>query len=84
MSQRATSDLDLIESAILAAVASMAAVDCPLGFDALLTDVDIDSLDLVELTQVLQDEFEVTVPANAFADVASVGDLIDVVKSRLA
>jgi len=78
------SDSDPIERSILTALASMAAVEGPLTRDALLADADIDSLDLVELTQVLEDECALSIPANAFAGVASVGDVIDVVRSRIA
>jgi acyl carrier protein len=79
----AVSASDPIECSILTALASMAAVDRPFTRDALLADVDIDSLDLVELTQVLEDECELSVPADAFAAVVSVGDVIDVVRSHI-
>jgi acyl carrier protein len=73
-----------IDSAALAALASMAAVDGPIAPDALLVDIEIDSLDLVELTQILEEEHELNVSASAFADVARVSDVIDVVRSHLA
>lgn len=82
MSQRAVRDR--IDEEVLAALASMAAVDGPLDADSLLADVDIDSLDLVELTQLLEDDCGLAIPANAFAGVASVGDVIAVVRSHLA
>ena len=84
MGRAAASASDLIERSILTGLASMAAVDGPLTRDALLADLDIDSLDLVELTQILEDECEVSIPADAFAVVVSVGDVIDVVWSRIA
>lgn len=84
MGRGAVSAADLIECSILAALASMAAVDGPFTRDALLADIDIDSLDLVELTQILEDDCELSIPTDAFAVVVSVGDVIDVVRSRIA
>lgn len=84
MNQSSVSDRQMVGSVVLTALASMAVADGPFALDALLVEIEIDSLDLVELTQILEDECEVSVPANAFADVASVGDVIDVVRSHLA
>lgn len=83
MSQRGVRDRNMVDSATLAALASMSAVDGPFSLDALLVDMEIDSLDLVELTQILEDECEVSLTAGVFSDVASVGDVIAVVRSCL-
>jgi acyl carrier protein len=76
-------DTQLVDRIVLAALRSMAAVDSPLSPDVQLADVEIDSLDLVELSQILEEEGEVGVAASAFADVLSVGDVIDVVRGHL-
>lgn len=83
MSKRGLKDPHPVDTAALTALESMAAVDNPLSSDVVLADVEIDSLDLVELTQILEDECHVTVAAGAFADVTSVGDVIAVVRSHL-
>jgi acyl carrier protein len=83
MNTRAIRDSSQVDSTALTALASMAAVDRPLSCDVLLADVEIDSLDLVELTQILEEECGVTVVAGAFSDVASVGDLIEVVRKHV-
>jgi len=83
VNQSGVSDRQLIGSTVLTALASMATADGPFALDELLVEIDIDSLDLVELTQILEDECEVSVPTNAFADVTSIGDVIDVVRSHL-
>jgi acyl carrier protein len=84
VNQSGVSDGHVIDSVALAALTSMAAVDGPIGRDALLVDIEIDSLDLVELTQILEEECDVTVSVNAFADAATVGDVIDVARSHTA
>lgn len=78
------SDGHVTDSVALSALASMAAVDGPIGRDALLADIEIDSLDLVELTQILEEECDVSVSVNAFADAVTVGDVIDVARSHAA
>lgn len=72
-----------IVEVVFAALSSMAAVDGPLGVDTLLADITIDSLDLVELTQILEDECELIVAHDAFTDVASVGDVLAAVRRSL-
>lgn len=78
------SDGHVIGSVALVALTSMAAVDSPIDREALLVDIEIDSLDLVELTQILEEECDVSLSANAFADAVTVGDVIDVARSHTA
>jgi acyl carrier protein len=76
---RIVTDRNSIHRAALAALASMAVVDGPLALDALLADLEIDSLDLVELTQILEEEHGLAVSAGAFAEAVRVSDVIAVV-----
>jgi acyl carrier protein len=48
------------------------------SFEAL----DVDSLDLVELAQIIEDEFGVELDGDAVKDVNTVGDVIDLVVAR--
>ena len=50
--------------------------------DATFEDLDVDSLDVVELAQIVEDEFGVEVDGNAVKDVRTVGDVIDLVVAR--
>lgn len=84
MKQDAIGTRQSVDSVVLAALASMAVVDGPLAPDMQLADVDIDSLDLVELSQILEEERKIGFTASAFADVLSVSDVIDVVRGHLA
>ena len=46
-------------------------------------DLDADSLDLVELVMALEEEFDITVEEEELADVATVGDAVTLVESKL-
>ncbi|HEX4107870.1 MAG TPA: acyl carrier protein [Solirubrobacteraceae bacterium] len=51
--------------------------------EATLEDLDIDSLDLAELTQIVEDRFGVEIKGSDVATVVTVGDAIDLIVSRL-
>ena len=44
----------------------------------LLDEVGLSSLDVMEMIETLEDEFDIALPINELADVRTVGDLIDV------
>ena len=46
-------------------------------------DLDADSLDLVELVMALVEEFDITVEEEELSDVATVGDAVTLVESKL-
>jgi acyl carrier protein len=73
-----------LDRAVMDALASMASTDEPLTHQTLLVEVNIDSLDLIELTQLLDDEHSLSIPPNAFAEVTSVGDVLETVRSCLS
>ena len=52
--------------------------------EATFEDLDVDSLDLVELAQIVEDEFGVELDGDAVKDVKTVGDVIDRVVARAA
>jgi acyl carrier protein len=66
-----------VEGVVVGTLATMSAVPDAVTPDALLADLDIDSLDLVELAQLLADEHGVAVPATEFGEVETVGDVVD-------
>ena len=45
-------------------------------------ELDVDSLDLVELAQIVEDEFGVELDGDAVKDVKTAGDVIDLVVAR--
>ena len=50
--------------------------------EASLEDLDIDSLDLVELAQIVEDEFGVELHGDDVKDVKTVGEVIDLVVAK--
>ena len=50
--------------------------------DASLEDLDVDSLDLVELAQIVEDEYGVELKGDDVKDVKTVGEVIDLVVSK--
>ena len=46
-------------------------------------DLDADSLDLVELVMALEEECDITVEEEELSDVATVGDAVTLVESKL-
>ena len=53
-----------------------------LSREASLEDLDVDSLDLVELAQIVEDEFGVELRGDDVKDVKTVGEVIDLVVSK--
>jgi acyl carrier protein len=53
-----------------------------LTHDAKLEELDVDSLDLVELGQVVEDRYGIQLEREDMKDVSTVGDVIDVIVRR--
>ena len=53
-----------------------------LSREATLEDLDVDSLDLVELAQIVEDEYGVELKGDDVKDVKTVGEVIDLVVSK--
>jgi len=51
--------------------------------DATLENIDVDSLDLVELTQVVEETYDIDLDGADFKDVKTVGDVVDLVVARV-
>jgi acyl carrier protein len=51
--------------------------------DATLEDIDIDSLDLVELTQVVEETYDIDLEGSDFKNIKTVGDVIDLVVAKV-
>ena len=50
--------------------------------DASLEDLDVDSLDLVELAQIVEDQYGVELKGDDVKDVKTVGEVIDLVVAK--
>ena len=51
--------------------------------DATLEAIDVDSLDLVELTQVIEETYDVDLDGADFKNIKTVGDVVDLVVARV-
>jgi acyl carrier protein len=72
-----------IESTVFDALANFGADRAALSHDATLDAVDVDSLDLVELTQVVEDAYDISLEDADFKHVRTVGDVVDLVAMRV-
>jgi acyl carrier protein len=72
-----------IETTVMEALEQFGADPEVLTREATLEEVDIDSLDLVELTQVVEDTYDIDLENADFKKVKTVGDVIDLVVERV-
>jgi len=73
-----------VETAVIEALASFGADPEVLTRDATLEEVDVDSLDLVELTQVVEERYEIDLESADFKKIKTVGDVVDLVVARVS
>jgi acyl carrier protein len=71
-----------IEKIITDSLVSFGANAEEINRDAELTALDIDSLDLAELSQIVESEFGVELTSSDVAGVKTVGDAIELIVSR--
>lgn len=50
--------------------------------EAKLTDIDVDSLDLAELAQIVDDKYGVTITTDDMKTIKNVGDVLDIIAAR--
>ncbi|MGD0385524.1 MAG: acyl carrier protein [Solirubrobacteraceae bacterium] len=71
-----------IEKVITDSLISFGANAEDINRDAELTALDIDSLDLAELSQIIEEHFGVELTSGDVAEITTVGDAIDIVAER--
>ncbi|HXR13659.1 MAG TPA: acyl carrier protein [Solirubrobacteraceae bacterium] len=71
-----------IEKVITDSLISFGANAEDVNRDAELTALDIDSLDLAELSQIIEEQFGVELTSADVAEIHTVGDAIDIVVER--
>jgi acyl carrier protein len=72
---------DSVEEKLSAAIKEMGA-EGEIKREATFEQLDVDSLDLVELAQVVEDEFGVELKGDDVKDLKTLGDAIDLVVSK--
>jgi acyl carrier protein len=78
-----TATRDAVSRKVVETLASFGPPIDDLKPEATLAELDIDSLDIAELAQVVEDEYGVEISGDDAAGVATVGDTIDLVLAKL-
>jgi acyl carrier protein len=71
-----------IEKVITESLVTFGADADQISRDAALEALDIDSLDLAELSQIIEEQFGVELTSGDVAEIKTVGDAIDLVAER--
>lgn len=82
MSETAT-DRAALEQRITEALVEFGAPEDEIRADATWDELDVDSLDLVELAQIVEDEYGVELRETDMAQMKTVGDAIEMISARL-
>ena len=72
-----TNTPELIEKTMIEALANMGPEPDQITRDAKLEDLEVDSLDLIELLQIAEEKFGVEINPEDAKDVTTVGDALD-------
>jgi acyl carrier protein len=80
MSQTATPQN--VEAVIIDGLVEIGAERDEISREASFEDLDVDSLDLVEMAQIIEDEFGVSLQGDDVKDIRVVGELVDLVVER--
>ena len=73
---------ETVEQKVIDAIAEMGPEREEITRDATFEELDVDSLDLVELTQMVEEEFGVQIKGEDAQQMQTVGDAIDFVVTR--
>jgi acyl carrier protein len=79
-----TASKDQIEARVIDALVEFGEERENLTPNARFEDLDVDSLDLVELAQIVEDEYGVEVADSDLDKIETVSDVVDLINSRLA
>lgn len=71
-----------VETTIYDGLVELGTERAALSREATLESLDVDSLDLVELAQIVEEEFGVELRGDDVKDVKSVGEVIDLVVAK--
>ena len=77
-----TTDATQVEQTVYKALEQFGAEPTEIKREATFEQLDIDSLDLAELSQIIEDEYGVQLKGDDVGKIKTVGDAIDLVVSR--
>ena len=72
-----------IETTVIENLVAFGADADAVSRDATLEAIDVDSLDLVELTQVVEETYDIDLDGADFKKIKTVGDVVDLVVARV-
>jgi acyl carrier protein len=72
-----------IEATVIESLVNFGADADAINRDATLEAIDIDSLDLVELTQVVEETYSIDLEGSDFKNIKTVGDVVDLVVAKV-
>jgi acyl carrier protein len=78
----ATVTADAVEKTIIDALPQFGVDEADISRDSTFEDLDIDSLDLTELSQIIEEEYGVTIKGEDARKIKTVGDAVDMVVSK--
>ena len=73
---------EAVEKTVYGALPQFGVDEGDITREATFEDLDVDSLDLAELSQIIEDEFGVQLKGDDVGKIKTVGDAIDLVVSR--
>jgi acyl carrier protein len=77
-----STDTAKIEQVVFEALETFGAEKADIERDATFETLDVDSLDLAELAQIVEDEFGVAIKSSDVEQLKTVGDVLDLIASR--
>lgn len=77
-----TTTTDRVERVVIEAIEGLGPDADDVTRDAAFEALEIDSLDLIELAQIVEDEFGVKLESSDVAELRTVGDVVDLVAAR--
>jgi len=77
-----TISTEQIERRVIDALVEFGEEPDAVSVDARIEDLDVDSLDLVELAQIIEDEYGVEITDSDMDALKTVGDVVDLVAQR--
>ena len=78
----ATVTPEAVEKTVVEALPQFGVDESQITRDATFEDLDVDSLDLAELSQIIEDEYGVKLKGDDVGKIKTVGDAVDMVVSR--
>jgi acyl carrier protein len=77
-----SADTTTIESVVFASLEEFGAEKAAISREASFEALDVDSLDLAELSQIVDDEFGVSIKSSDVESLKTVGDVLDLIAAR--